>query len=106
MLLFGGLKVVQPREELQKNMWWVEDYTDTQVRLLGVAEVIGAIGIIVPVATGILPILSPIAGVCLGILMAGAVGVHIRRNDPAASKVITTVLLAFSVYVAGYGFMA
>ena len=105
MLLFGGLKVVKSRDELQENMWWVEDYTDAQVRLLGIAEVVGAFGVIVPAATGILPILSPIAAACLGVLMLGAIGVHFRRKDPAPSMVMTSVLFGLSAYVAGTGFI-
>lgn len=65
---------------------------------------LGAIGVIVPTATNTLPILSPIAASCLGILMAGAFGVHLRRQDPAPSLIITALLVACSAYVAWHGF--
>lgn len=105
MLLFGGMKVVRKRADLEATgMLWVEDYADSTLKLIGAAEVLGAIGVILPAATNFLPILSPIAASCLGVLMIGAFGVHVRRKDPAPSLIITGLLVACAAYVAWYGF--
>ena len=68
-------------------------------RASGTSEsvVLGAVGLIAPWATGILPILTPIAGACLAIVMAGAVATHARRKEPLA---VATVLTALSLLLA------
>jgi len=62
---------------------------------IGVAEVLAAIGLIVPAATGILPWLTPLAALGLVIVMAGAVIYHFRRREiPAVGAVAVLLLLA------------
>jgi len=99
----GAMKLIRPIPALKEaGMGWVEDYSGSTVRLIALAEVVGAIGLILPVSTGIAPILSPIAGVALAILMAGAVVVHLRRKEsPVAAIVLTALPLAAAVL--GFG---
>lgn len=96
----GGMKLTTPRAKLQENMAWVEGATDTQVKLIGLAEVLGAIGLILPAVVDIAPILVPVAAAGLAITMAGAVVVHLRRGEPAASIVPALVLGTLSIFVA------
>ncbi len=49
-------------------------------------------GLIVPMLTGILPILTPIAAVCLAILMGGAVKTHADLKEPVIPALIPGVL--------------
>lgn len=83
--LFAGLtKVVRPKESLAASgagMGWTDDFTPVQVKLIGTAEVLGALGLILPRALGIAPVLSPIAAVCLAVVMIGAVATHVRRKE-------------------------
>ena len=99
----GAMKLIRPIPALKEaGMGWVEDYSGGTVRLIALAEVVGAIGLILPVSTGIAPILSPIAGVALAILMAGAVVVHLRRKEsPVPAIVLTALPLAAAVL--GFG---
>lgn len=92
----GLMKLLRPVPALREaGMGWVEDYSGTTVKLIALAEVVGAIGLVLPVATGIIPALSPIAGVALTVLMAGAVAVHVRRKEsPIAAVVLTALPLA------------
>jgi hypothetical protein len=61
--------------------------------------VLGAIGLIAPVATGVLPILSGVAAAGLVLTMLGAIAVHIKRSElPMAGPGV--VLGALSAYVA------
>lgn len=99
-LAAGAMKLTTPRAKLQQNMGWVEGATDGQVKLIGLAEVLGAIGLILPAALDIAPVLVPIAAAALAITMAGAVVVHVRRGDPAANVAPALVLGALSVLVA------
>lgn len=101
----GMVKLIRPIPALKEaGMGWVEDYSSTSVKLIALAEVVGAIGLILPMATGIAPILSPIAGVALALIMAGAIAVHLRRKESPIPAVILTALpiaaaiLGFSVH--------
>jgi len=89
----GIMKLVRPVPALKTaGMNWVDDFSVPSVKLIALAEAVGALGLILPAWTGILPILSPIAAVCLTVIMAGAVVVHVRRKEPAAPAVVLTVL--------------
>lgn len=81
-LVSGGVKAIRSRETLlDAGMGWVEDYSATALRTIGVLEVIGAAGLVLPLATDIGPILAPLAAVGLTVMMAAAIRVHIRRGE-------------------------
>jgi hypothetical protein len=82
-LLVGFLKLITPREKLLKNdnMGWVNDFTSSQVKGIGLAELLGAVGVIVPWLTGIVPVLTPIAALGLVALQVGAMITHARRGE-------------------------
>lgn len=89
----GLTKLVRPLPKLKESgMGWMEDFSPATVRLIALAEVLGAIGLVVPPLTGIAPLLSPIAGLCLAVIMGGAVVVHIRRREPPAVAIFLTIL--------------
>ncbi|MGO3884665.1 MAG: DoxX family protein [Mycetocola sp.] len=100
MLAAGGMKTVRPRSALiNSGMAWAEDFSAGAVKLIGIAEVLGAIGLILPVATGIAPVLTPIAAAALTVIMAGAVVVHARRKETLIPALPITVLLLASTVV-------
>ncbi|MQA08999.1 MAG: DoxX family protein [Pseudonocardiaceae bacterium] len=81
-LASGAAKIFQPREKLIAGGYgWAEDVSPLQVKLIGVVEAVGAVGLIVPAALGILEVLTPAAGVGLALVMVVAVLVHIRRHE-------------------------
>ncbi len=86
----GGMKAATPKEKLDANphMGWANDFSAGHVKLIGLAEVFGAIGLVVPWVTGIVPILTSVAAACLVILMVGAAVTHIKRNEPSAPPII------------------
>ena len=88
----GGTKLTQPKEKLQPMMGWVEPVEPRNVKLLATAEILGAIGLIVPWATGIATVLTPLAAVGLAIVMAGAVIVHARRKEPWYAQLVLLIL--------------
>ena len=99
----GINKVARSREGLvAAGMAYAEDFSRTQNKLIGVAELVGAVGLVLPMLTGIAPVLSPIAGVALGVIMIGAVATHIRRNEPF---VVALVLALLAFVVASLGFL-
>jgi uncharacterized membrane protein len=107
-LAFGaaGLnKVLQPREKLIPMLPYVEDFTARQVKAIGSLETLGALGMILPALTRILPWLTPLAGVGLALVMVGAAATHWRRNEQHLIP-INLVLLALALFVAYGRFIA
>ena len=100
-LLAGAMKVSQPLEKLAERTPYVEDFTSGQIRLIGILEILGATGLILPALTGILPWLTPLAAVGLALTMIGAAIVHARRGE-YPNIIMNVVLFAMAVFVA-YG---
>jgi hypothetical protein len=95
MFAAGTTKIVTRRVKLMERMKWARTWTDGSVKLLGIAEVLGAIGLIVPQLTGIVPILTPIAAVCLTLLMLGAVKTHAEMREPVVAPLVLALLGSF-----------
>jgi len=96
----GLMKLAQPKAKLaDSGMAWTEDFADGQVKLIGLVEVLGAIGLILPAALDIAPILTPIAAAGLALNMLGATIVHARRGEKSNIPV-TLVLAALAAFVA------
>ena len=96
----GLMKLTQPKEKLAGQMAWVEDFSPTTVKLIGALELLGAIGLIVPLLTGILPWLTPLAAVGLVLTMLGAMATHLRRheNQMLLPNLVLLLLAAFVAY--------
>lgn len=97
-LATGLTKLTQPRAKMAAGpMRWAARVSDAQFRTLGALEVAGAIGLIVPGAVGIAPILTPLAAVGLALAMVGAVLTHLRldETDRVAAPLILLLLLVF-----------
>ena len=94
----GFMKITMPIEELAKNgMSFVNNYAVGTVRFIGITEVLAAIGLILPAALRILPILTPIAASGLSVVMILATEYHISHNEP---PVPTIILFLIAVFVA------
>ena len=105
-LMAGFMKVSKSKDELietgGERMAWVESLSAGNVKLIGIVEVLAAIGLILPQLTGILPWLTPLAAVGLVFTMIGAIILHVRRGDGAQAIVVNVVLLLMAAFVA-YG---
>jgi uncharacterized membrane protein YphA (DoxX/SURF4 family) len=97
-LVAGLTKLNQPKEKLAGQMGWVEDFSPGVIKLIGGLEVLAAVGLIVPAALDIVPVLVPLAAVGLVVLMVGAAITHLRRHEPQLA-VINAVLLLLAVVV-------
>ena len=97
----GAMKLVKSKAQLENNphMGWVRTFSETEIKLLAAAEILGAIGLVVPTATGIAPGVTRLAAACLATLMGGAVATHAMRREAAAPAV---VLAVFAVLVAAF----
>lgn len=95
----GFMKLTQPKEKLATSgLAWTEDFSPGAVKAIGALEVLAAIGLILPAALDIVPVLVPLAALGLVLLMIGAIVTHVRRKEPQAI-VINVVLVALAVAV-------
>jgi hypothetical protein len=99
----GGVKVIRSRTQLEPQMAWVKGATGWQVKVVGALEVLGALGVILPLATGIAPILTAVAALCLALVQVVAIPVHVRIKELRSLPVnILLLLLAVAVAVLGF----
>src|SRR5579862_5174922 len=98
-LMAGVMKATMPKEKLLPTMKWAEPWSVPQLRALGTVEVLGAIGLILPRALGIAPVLTPLAAAGCAIVMIGAVITHIRMKDYKGTG-MPGVLLVLAIVVA------
>lgn len=92
----GGVKLVLPLEKLAGPI----ELPGPFLRVIGVAEVLGAIGLILPGLLNIRPGLTPLAAAGLVIIMIGATGLGLVVGDPAMALIPLGVgiLAAFVAY--------
>jgi uncharacterized membrane protein YphA (DoxX/SURF4 family) len=98
----GAIKLIQPRDQLAKTLGgWVYDFPAALLKPLGLAELLGAVGLIVPPLVDIAPILTAIAACGLLVTMIGAMVTHARRGE--YPNVAINVLLAIMAAVVAWG---
>jgi putative oxidoreductase len=96
----GGLmKAIMPVADLAQNAAWTADVPLALLRFIGVAELAGGLGLILPAATRIRPMLTPLAAVGLATIMTLAFVFHIQRGEWDALPV-NAVLGALAAFVA------
>ncbi len=95
----GAMKLAKSRADMADKMPYVEDFSDVQIKIIGALEVAAAAGLILPVALGILPVLTGYAAVGLVLTMIGAAAVHVKRGE-FSGIAPTLVLGALAAFVA------
>lgn len=98
-LMAGSMKLMMPVEMLAKNLPWVSSVSPILVKFIGLSEFAGAIGLILPSLTRILPILTPFAASGLATIMVLASGFHLMRGESAAIG-MNVILAAIAVFIA------
>src|SRR5258706_6529288 len=98
-LMAGAMKATQPKEKLPKNMTWVNRRSANTVRFIGVMEILGGLGLILPWATGIATILTPLAAVGIGVIMVLAIVDHVRAKE-YSNVLVNVVIGAIAVVIA------
>ena len=90
----GGMKLVLPLEQLTGPL------PGLFMRFIGVAEVLGAIGLILPGLLRIRPGLTPLAAAGLVLIMIGATVITLAGGDVVAAliSVVVGLLAAFVAY--------
>lgn len=77
----GFLKLTTPIEPLSQTVPWAAEVPLFLVRFIGLAELTGAIGLMLPSLTRIKPAFTPLAALGLLVIMVLAVGFHVMRGE-------------------------
>jgi uncharacterized membrane protein YphA (DoxX/SURF4 family) len=97
-LISGTMKIMRSKEQLAAQMGGLKDLSQPVIRLIGFVEILGAVGLILPSVTGILPWLTPLAAAGLALTMMGAALTNYRRKElPMVG--LNTVLLVLALLV-------
>lgn len=80
-LVTGSMKALQPITELAPNLPWVLDVPASLVRFIGVSELLGGLGLLLPSLLRIRPSFTPLAAIGLVVLMVLASLFHLFRGE-------------------------
>lgn len=100
-LMAGFMKLTSaPADMVAMGMLWAENAPVALIRFIGLAEVAGAAGLILPAATRIMPDLTKLAAAGLAVIMVLAAGLHITRGEfgVVPMNVILFALAAFVIW--------
>lgn len=100
-LASAAIKLIVPKEKLTATPGggWTGDVSVGFVKAIGALELLAAVGLVLPAAVDIAPVLVPLAAVGLVLLMVGAMITHLRRNE-------TKAIMVNLAYLALAGFVA
>lgn len=87
-------------EQTKRRMPWVSGTPERLLRTIGLLEVLGAAGLILPAVTGVLPGLTTLAAIGLALVMISAIVFHLARKDGGASLLTNGLLLAVAAVIA------
>jgi hypothetical protein len=99
LFAFGGfMKLARTPEDLAKMWPWANDVPPSLTKFIGVAELAGAVGVILPLLTGILPWLTPLAAIGFLAIQSIAFGFHLQRGERGILW-LNVIIAAASVFV-------
>jgi hypothetical protein len=80
-LYSGVIKVVRSKDQLRPMMGWIDSVPLRLVRTIGVLEVFGALGLVLPPLTGIAPDLAFATAIGLVLIQVGGISLHLSRGE-------------------------
>ena len=98
-LMSGFMKVAQPIEELAKMLPWASQVPEGLVRFIGISEVLGGLGLILPALLRIKPQLTAWAAIGLALVMLFAAGFHGSRGENSAIG-MNVILALIALFIA------
>ena len=105
-LVAGSTKLFIPKEKLAvlPGGGWAEDFSAGALKSIGVLELLAALGLILPAALDIAPVLVPLAAVGGALIFVGAIITRLRRHDgPIVLADLTYLVLALFVAWGRFG---
>ncbi|WP_438348417.1 DoxX family protein [Paenibacillus sp. FA6] len=97
-IVTGSMKAFQ-FEKAKAKLPWIKDSLRGLVTFIGVSEVLGGVGLILPLAIGVAPSLTPIAAIALAVVMLLGAGFHAKRQEYKGAG-MNIIFIALAVFVA------
>ena len=94
----GGMKLAMPVEALAPNMPWVTEFPAFAIKLIGLLEVAGGIGVILPMLLKKFEFLTPLAAIGLALTMVGAIITHLVYGGDMPPAIMMLAMSAFVAY--------
>ena len=99
-LLVGSMKTFQPAKiRAHPHMTWAHGQPDQYIRLVGIPEVLGGLGLILPLLTGIMPWLTVLAAIGLTVIQVLAIFKEHMPRKEYQSIPLNIMLVALSIFV-------
>lgn len=98
-IMAGSMKSFQPIESLSAMLPWVSSTPPELVRFIGISELAGGIGLLLPAILRIKPVLTPIAATGLVVVQVLAIFFHISRGESSVLG-MNIILVAIAAFVA------
>ena len=100
LFVSGGVLKTFKYQSARAKLPWVRVVPRGLVTFIGISELLGGLGLLLPMLTGILVWLTPLAAAGLALIMFLAIGFHASRCEvPAIGiNVVILVLAAFIIY--------
>jgi uncharacterized membrane protein YphA (DoxX/SURF4 family) len=101
VFLYSGIMKSTKSERwlVAHNQTGVEGLSTYFIRFIGVSELLGAAGLILPWWLHIAMILTPVAAICMGLIMIPAAVIHYKRKEPA-TVLLNVMIFSLCVFVA------
>ncbi len=90
----GSMKLGTPYADLAQKMAWARHTPELLVKFIGVSEVAGALGMILPSASRIKPVLTPVAATGFVVIMVLATALHLYLGEPPVADVVLGAIAA------------
>jgi hypothetical protein len=100
VLVGVGVAHATRRDQATGRQAWMLAVPKLLLATIGVLEILGAIGLVVPWLTGILPGLTPLAAIAVVVLMILAAVFHARRPGEVPNIVFNAVLGLVAAFIA------
>lgn len=96
----GAMKLFTPYAQMvdDPNMAWTVDFSELQIKLISIAEILAALGLIIPIFFKKIRAIVPLASSGLAIIMIGAIFTHIGRDEPVVVNIILLLLAGYVTY--------
>lgn len=99
MFLMAGSTKAFNYEKAKSSLPWVKDVPKNLVTFIGISELLAGLGLILPLALNILPILTPVAAIAIAVIMVLSALFHLTRKE-YSGIIFNIVLLVLALIVA------
>ncbi|MBM1104567.1 DoxX family protein [Aurantibacter crassamenti] len=98
-IMAGVMKTFQPIEALAESLPWVTSTPLSLVRFIGISELLGGLGLLVPAIFRFKPFLTVWAALGLALIMVFAAGFHVSRGEFSAIG-MNVIIMAIALFIA------